>query len=136
MSAVTPIPAVIAVVKEQGRVLLVRRGQAPNRNRWGFPGGKIEPGETIAAAAERELLEETGLQARAGRVLTTLDAMDHGPAGELRHHYLLVAVACQWQSGEAVAASDAAEVLWVPVNEMETSGLDLIDQVVEVARLV
>ncbi|MCH8553263.1 MAG: NUDIX hydrolase [Natronospirillum sp.] len=130
-----PSPAILAVVHHQGRVLLVRRGQPPNEGRWGFPGGKIEPGETIAAAAERELLEETGVRARAGRVLTTLDALDHGPAGELRHHYILVAVSCQWLSGEAAAASDAAEVRWVPVSELGSSGLDLIERVVEVAQL-
>lgn len=131
-----PIPAVLSVLYHQGRVVLVRRGQPPNQNRWGFPGGKIEPGETFADAAVRELQEETGVRARAGRQLTTLDAIGYDANQTLTHHYLLIAVECHWLSGEPLAASDAAEARWVAVNEMETTDLDLIDRVAEVANLV
>ncbi|MFX6119029.1 NUDIX domain-containing protein, partial [Acinetobacter baumannii] len=57
-----PIPATIAVVLRDDRVLLVRRANPPDAGRWGFPGGKIERGETIAEAAIRELMEETAVQ--------------------------------------------------------------------------
>ncbi len=130
-----PIPAVLAVLYHQEQVVLVRRGQPPNQDRWGFPGGKIEPGETFAEAAVRELAEETGIKARAGRLLTTLDAISYDADQTLAHHYLLIAVECHWLSGEPVAASDAADARWVAVNGMETGGLDLIEQVAEVAHL-
>ncbi|MEN7538812.1 NUDIX domain-containing protein, partial [Aurantiacibacter flavus] len=54
-----PIAATIAVVLREGQVLLVRRANPPDAGRWGFPGGKIETGETIEQAAIRELYEET-----------------------------------------------------------------------------
>ncbi len=135
MARIHPVPAVLAVVRHHDQTLLVQRGQAPNKGRWGFPGGRIEPGETIRDAAVRELAEETGLTAQAGRILTTLDSIGRDARGELVHHYILVAVACHWQGGEAVAASDAAAVRWVPADDPESAGLDLIDQVPEVARL-
>ena len=69
----SPVPAVIAVLIHEGRALLVRRANPPDAGLWGFPGGKIEYGETVRAAALRELLEETGVQAQAQEILTTLD---------------------------------------------------------------
>ncbi|MFA5581293.1 MAG: NUDIX domain-containing protein, partial [Paracoccaceae bacterium] len=78
-----PIAAVLAVVIRDGRALLVRRANTPDAGLWGFPGGKIEPGEPILVAAERELHEETGVQARARGVITALDAFE---AGAPRRH--------------------------------------------------
>lgn len=82
-----PVPAVIAVVIRDGRALLVRRAYPPDAGLWGFPGGKVEYGETVAAAALRELREETAVEAKAEGVLTTLDILDRDEAGRLRHHY-------------------------------------------------
>ena len=63
----------VLVVRE-GRVLLGRRLAPHGFGTWSCPGGKPEPGETLIACAERELYEETGLEARGGRVVAeTLD---------------------------------------------------------------
>jgi mutator protein MutT len=57
-----PTPIAIAVVEQNGAVLVGRRGPSASlANLWEFPGGKIESGESPAAAAVRECLEETGL---------------------------------------------------------------------------
>jgi len=53
VTTVTPIAAVIGVVLRGGQVLLVRRANQPDAGKWGFPGGKIEPGEPIQVAAAR-----------------------------------------------------------------------------------
>lgn len=101
----------LAVVARGEKLLLVRRSHRPDAGKWGFPGGKIEPGETIAAAALRELAEETGVVAEAGEVLTALDVIRRDGKGVL-HHYVLVAVSCRWVAGEGLAADDAEEVAW------------------------
>jgi mutator protein MutT len=127
-----PIAAVLAVVVRDGRLLLVRRSHRPDAGKWGFPGGKIESGETIAAAALRELAEETGLAATAGEVLTALDVIRHDHDGTL-HHYVLVAVHCRWISGEGVAADDAEEAAWFDLKTIR--GLDRSPDVERVAAL-
>ena len=61
------VPCVGAIVHDAaGRLLLIRRGHAPGRGLWSVPGGRVEPGETLAEAVEREVREETGLAVRAG----------------------------------------------------------------------
>lgn len=106
-----PIAAALAVVVRGGRLLLVRRGHRPDAGKWGFPGGKIEPGETVMAAARRELAEETGVAAEPVEVLTALDVIRRDDSG-LLHHYVLVAVLCRWSGGDGTAADDAEETGW------------------------
>jgi ADP-ribose pyrophosphatase YjhB (NUDIX family) len=108
----TPAPrptvaCVGAVVHDAaGRLLLIRRGQEPSRGLWSLPGGRVEPGETVAAAVVREVREETGLDVRAGdpvgRVLIPAGAVD----------YDVVDVACTLLHPDAVpAAGDDAEAV-------------------------
>ncbi|MBE7209996.1 MAG: NUDIX hydrolase [Gluconacetobacter diazotrophicus] len=117
-TAVRPVVAALAVVCRNGRVLLARRDHEPDRERWGFPGGKVEPGETVAAAAERELREETGLRSRAREVLGVRDVIRYGADGALAHHYVLVAMRCEAEAGEAEAASDVEAVRWFAPAEI------------------
>ena len=108
MSPPRPVPAVLAVVHRGSQVLLVRRANPPDAGLWGFPGGRMEWGETVAAATLRELAEETGVIARYGRPVATLDAISPP-----RFHYVLIASRCEWLSGEPVAGDDALEAAWV-----------------------
>jgi len=116
-----PIPAVLAVVIRNGQVLLVQRANPPDAGLWGFPGGKVEYGETLLHAAERELLEETGVRATAQGVTGAVDAWDRTQDGQLRQHFILIAVRCAWQAGEPCAADDALDARWVALDTMETA---------------
>ncbi|GGB27748.1 NUDIX hydrolase [Allosediminivita pacifica] len=131
MAVLRPVPAVLAVMPRGSEVLLVQRRNPPDAGFWGFPGGKVDFGETLHAAAERELREETGVTARALRVLTALDVIGPGPAPD--HHFVLIAVLCEWQAGAPLAADDAQDARWVALSDLED--LTLSKDVAEVARL-
>lgn len=116
----TPVPAVLAVALREGAALLVQRANPPDAGRWGFPGGRIEPGETMAEAALRELREETGLGGQAGPVLGAVDVLDRAPDGTTRFHFVLIALRIDGVTGEPVAADDALAAAWVPLDAIPT----------------
>ena len=105
-----PRLAVLAVVLSGDDVLLVRRRNPPDAGLWGYPGGHVEWGETVEAAALRELAEETGLSATDPRRIGALDLILRDE-GVITHHFHLVAIRCQAQ-GLPVAGDDASEVAW------------------------
>jgi 8-oxo-dGTP diphosphatase len=107
-----PIVAVLAVVLRGDKALIVQRAQQPNAGRWGFPGGVLELGETVAEGALRELAEETGVVAEAAGWLNVHDAVSRDADGRVQFHYVLIAMRGIWRSGEGVAADDAAATAW------------------------
>ena len=111
-----PIVGVLAVVLRGDRALIVRRANPPLSGRWGFPGGVLELGETVAQGAMRELLEETGVEAEAAGPLTVIDTIDRDPEGRVR--YQGVVVIGTWRSGEGVRGDDADEVAWLTRAEI------------------
>ena len=95
------------VLDDAGRLLLIRRGQAPSAGLWSVPGGRVEPGETAAQAAAREVREETGLQVQVGALLATVEIGD----------YLVHDFAAEVVSGELRAGDDATDVRWCTFDE-------------------
>ncbi len=130
-----PVPAAIGVVLRGDAVLLVRRANPPDAGRWGLPGGKINKGETMLAAAVREVGEETGVTVAARRVITALDIFDVRNGGQLHQHFILIAVLCEWISGEPVAGDDALEARWFSRAEREHPDLALSSNVLDVIAL-
>lgn len=110
--------AVGAVVFKDECVLLVRRGQPPAEGLWAIPGGNVEIGETLQEAAEREILEETGVQIRASKPIYTFDAIDRDAAGKVRFHYVIVDLAADYVLGEPSPGDDALEARWVSAHEI------------------
>lgn len=130
-----PVLGAIAVVYHLGQVILIQRKTEPNVGWWGFPGGHVELGETAMQAAIRELFEETGVVARPLEYLTNIDILLRDSVGAVQKQYLLTAVLCAYESGIPVPDDDALQASWIPVDEIEERGLELIDQVADVARL-
>jgi ADP-ribose pyrophosphatase YjhB (NUDIX family) len=129
-----PQVAVLAVTRRGERLLLVQRANPPDQDKWGFPGGRIERGETVVEAAQRELLEETGVHARPAGVLTALDSIHHDTAGAIAFHFVLIVVLLDWQAGEGAPADDARAVGWWTIGELERSSLAFSRDVLAVAR--
>lgn len=115
-----PRVGVGAVVIREGRVLLVRRGVAPASGLWAIPGGALELGETLREAAEREILEETGITIFAGEPVFTCDVCQRDDDGRVRFHYVIVDLAADYVSGEVLGADDALEARWVAPEEIES----------------
>jgi 8-oxo-dGTP diphosphatase len=132
--APSPVPAVIAVVIHERQALLVRRANPPDAGLWGFPGGKIDFGETVASATVRELLEETGITGEAQEVITTLDILVPSEDGGIHQHYILIAVRCRWLAGSPIAGDDALEARWFPIDDLDPATLPMSADVDVIAR--
>jgi len=118
-----PVACAGAIVRdESGRLLLVRRGRPPGLGSWSLPGGRIEPGETAAVAAAREVREETGLAVEVGEVLITAVIADGA--------YHVQDFAARVVGGELRAGDDASDVRWVDEDELATLPLSagLLDE--------
>lgn len=108
-----PRVAVGAIVFKDDRVLLVRRGQPPSQGLWAIPGGSIELGESLREAAEREILEETGIIIKARDPVYTFDVVDRDDDGRVRFHYVIVDLTADYVGGVIQPGDDAAEARWV-----------------------
>ena len=131
MSETHPTPGAGAVVIDNGRMLLIRRARGAYIDHWAVPGGRQRRGETMRAAAAREVLEETGLIIEVGDPVWVGDILDEAVAPA--YHYTVVDFEATVTGGELVAGDDAAEAWWVPVDEIRALPLtptmvDLIDE--------
>ena len=112
----TPEVCVGAIAVEDEKLLLVRRGHGPAAGAWSVPGGRVEPGETLAEAVVRELLEETGVEGVCDRLVGWVERISP------EHHFVILDFAVTVLAGpdedEPTAGSDAAEAAWVPLSEV------------------
>jgi ADP-ribose pyrophosphatase YjhB (NUDIX family) len=113
-----PKAAASAAVFRNGAVLLVERGTGALAGTWSLPGGHIEPGETAAAAALREIGEETGITARLLGLADVRDVIRRDGAGVLTAHYVIAVYYGIWVAGEPVAAGDSRAARFVPVADL------------------
>jgi len=123
-----PLIGVGAVIVENGRVLLVRRGSEPLKGHWTLPGGVLELGETLAAGVAREVREETGLNVEPIELVEILDRI-HRDGERIRYHYVITDYLCRVTGGQLRAASDAEAVRWVDRAEWNSHSALILDPV-------
>jgi 8-oxo-dGTP diphosphatase len=96
------------------RLLLVRRGHAPDEGLWSLPGGRVEPGETDSVAVAREVAEETGLTVAVGDLVGSVER--EGTNGRL---YVIRDYQAKPLGGELSAGDDAADARYVTRDEFD-----------------
>jgi mutator protein MutT len=127
-----PFVGVGAIIVENGRVALIKRGHAPAAGEWSIPGGTMEAGETVREAVVREAREETELVVEPGELLGVFDRLLRDPDGRARYHYVLIDFQCRRIGGELKAGGDAAEARWFTAEEV--AKLPLPEDTAEVIR--
>jgi 8-oxo-dGTP diphosphatase len=111
------VPCVGAIVFDpNSRLLVVRRRHAPAAGLWSLPGGRVEPGESLVAAVEREVLEETGMRVRVGEVVGSVKIpAGHGVVYDVTDFRATVT----GETRTPTAGDDATQVAWVTRTELE-----------------
>jgi len=108
--------AVMMAVDEKDRILLVRQYRLPaGQYMWELPAGKVDEGETVAQAAKRELIEETGLRAKKWKKLTTFY-----PSPGFVEEKMTIFLATGLTQGEAQPMEDERiETRWFTKKELK-----------------
>lgn len=135
-----PIPAVAAIIVEDGRILLVKRGVEPSKGKWSIPGGSVEWGESLTDALRREVREETGLEIEVDGIAGIFDLIIQPSADSSQpsadraeaFHYIIVDYFAHPVGGELSPGDDASDARWVPVHEL--GDYDLSDHLRERLR--
>jgi 8-oxo-dGTP diphosphatase len=109
----------VVVLNVYNEVLLIRRGEEPNKGLWTIPGGRQEPGEALAQTAHREILEETNVTISDPVLIDVVDLIRHDPHGNLIRHYTLVDYAARYADGTPKPGGDADAIQWVPARDIE-----------------
>ena len=114
-----PRVAVGAIVFNDNKVLLVRRGKPPAEGVWAIPGGSVKLGETLQQAAEREILEETGVTIRAREPAYTFESIQRDDSGAIRFHYVIIDLNADYVDGEPKPDDDALDARWFSPNDIQ-----------------
>jgi 8-oxo-dGTP diphosphatase len=111
------------VVLDGDRVLLIKRGKPPREGHWSLPGGHMEIGESVKAAAQREVEEETGLSVIVRGLVDVVDMIVPAANGDIEQQYVLIDYWAEPVSGELRAGSDAADARWYAIDDIGTLGM-------------
>ncbi len=113
-----PVPSIGVggiVFNNRRQVLLIQRNQPPASGLWSIPGGKLEPGESLAAACQREVKEETGLEVQATTIVAVVERRIEG------FHYVIIDYLALLKNQEiqaSIAESDVADAKWVGLDQV------------------
>lgn len=115
-----PILGVSTAVVYRGAVLLVERAKPPFDGIWAFPGGAVEYGESLALAAAREVLEETGITVEIEAQIDRAEILPGHESAGVGGHYVVIVFRGRYVGGEPRAGDDAAAARWFRPEELPT----------------
>jgi 8-oxo-dGTP diphosphatase len=123
--SVTVDVVLVALEEGQPKVLLVKRKRPPFEASWAIPGGFVEPGEPLEAAARRELREETGATRVHLQQLHTFGDPGRDPRGWTISVAYVALLGPEHASGaELQAGSDASELGWFNLHDPPSLAFD------------
>jgi ADP-ribose pyrophosphatase YjhB (NUDIX family) len=108
-----PVLGVSVCVWRDGKVLLIERGNPPARGLWAPVGGRVEWGETLEAAARREVHEEAAIACDIVGFSQVREMIEPENGAASGHHVVLAVFAARWVAGDIAAGDDASAVAWV-----------------------
>ncbi len=114
-----PVVGIGIVIIHDGKIVLIKRGNEPGKGKWSIPGGLVELGEHLEDTVIREAKEETQLTVADPQLLDDVDNIDLDQPARVKYHYVIIDNLVQGRGGEIGAASDAEELRWVPLDEVE-----------------
>lgn len=118
-----PVVGVGGVVVVDDRAVLIRRANEPRKGQWSIPGGRLEPGETLADGVRRELLEEIGMEVEVGALIEAFERIYRDPDGRLLYHFVILDYLCRTRSHVPVAGGDALEVAMAREGDLDQFAL-------------
>lgn len=130
-----PLPhkiiGVAVIWNEQGKILIDRRRrEGLMGGLWEFPGGKLEPGETVQDCIKREIQEELAIKVEIGDHLITID---HTYS---QFHVTLNVYHCRHESGEPQPI-ECDEIRWVTVDELPSYEFPIANlQIIEALKQI
>jgi ADP-ribose pyrophosphatase YjhB (NUDIX family) len=125
-----PILAVSAAVIRDGRVLIVRRARHPGSGVYTLPGGAVEAGETLIAAAAREVREETGMEIAPVALAGFREVILRDGDNKVSRHFVVLAFAARWVSGEVRLNHELDDARWL--HPAELAGLKTTEGLAEI----
>jgi 8-oxo-dGTP diphosphatase len=130
-----PYLAVSAAIFRDDKILIVRRGRPPARGVFTLPGGVVEVGETLHDALMREVREETALEIALVGLAGEREVIVRNAEGRVERHFVILAFAARWLSGEATLNEELAEARWLnPVDLAELPTTDGLADIVAAAQ--
>jgi 8-oxo-dGTP diphosphatase len=113
-----PCLAVSAAIVRDGEVLVVQRARAPAQGLFTLPGGKVEAGETLIGAVQREVREETALSIEVCGLAGYREVIARDDRGGLLRHFVILAFAARWLAGEPRPNEEISAFRWLRPSEL------------------
>jgi 8-oxo-dGTP diphosphatase len=111
-----PQLAVSGTIFRNDKILLVRRARSPAKGLYTLPGGRVEFGESLASALQREVDEETGLKIEIEGLAGWREVLP-GPSGG--GHFVIMSFAARWIANEVVLNEELDDFKWLAPDDLD-----------------
>jgi ADP-ribose pyrophosphatase len=114
-----PMVGVGAIIIQDGKILIVKRGSEPGKGKWSVPGGLVELGEAIEQTVVREVKEECNLDVEVDRLIDVVDNIVTDENGEVKYHFVILDFFVKLRGGKLKPGDDVENAKWVTLEEVE-----------------